>query len=80
MSKDKLIKAIKEHGKDKILQSVNAYEKHVIEKRKAGFKDLQYMNESTFWNGRYIDYISQDIPKKEPLRIVEREISNGQGY
>lgn len=79
-SRQKLIDAIKSHGKEKLIECINNYDKSVQDKRKAGFKDLQYMNESTFWNGRYIDYISQDIPKKEPLRIVEREISNGQGY
>jgi len=41
---------------------------------------LHCQNGSTFWNSGYIDYIEQKQEEKKPLRIVEREISNGQGY
>ena len=41
---------------------------------------LHCQNGSTFWNSGYIDYIEQKQEDKKPLRIVEREISNGQGY
>lgn len=77
-SKPKLIKAIKEHGEEKIINSIKAYNKYVQDERKKGFKELRYCNEQTFWNGRYIDYLDndsvlQDNDKKfqEPIVVYE---------
>lgn len=76
-SKSKLIDAIKEHGKDKIIQCIVTYEKQVQEKRKNGFKDLQFMNESTFWNGRYIDYLNTKPKENKVIEIKYQATSEG---
>ena len=77
-SKPKLIKAIKEHGEEKLINSIKSYDKYVQGERQRGFKELRYCNEQTFWNGRYIDYLDndkvlQDNDKKfkEPIVVYE---------
>lgn len=62
----KLPKLIKTHGKEVLIQSVLNYNKHVDKERNSGFKDLKYMNESTFWNGRYLDYLNVSTESKLP--------------
>ena len=48
----KLPKIIKKHGEDEILKAVKRYA------AEAKTKDKRYiLNESTFWNGRYLDYL-----------------------
>jgi len=60
-----LPKLIKKYGEDKIIDCVKEFNKDMKD------KDKQYIPyESTFWNGRYLDYISdvevtkKDIPKQ----------------
>lgn len=68
----KLPDLIDEYGKEQILRSVLRYKKFVEDKRAEGFKDMNFLNESTFWNGRYVDYLDENYviekpkPKKEP--------------
>ena len=51
--------AIEKLGEEKILQAVRNYTKDIAHQRANGFKDLNYMNGSTFFNGRYEDYLDE---------------------
>lgn len=51
--------AIEKLGEEKILQAVRNYTKDIAHQRANGFKDLNYMNGSTFFNGRYEDYLEE---------------------
>lgn len=51
--------AIEKLGEEKILQAVRNYIKDIAHQRANGFKDLNYMNGSTFFNGRYEDYLEE---------------------
>lgn len=53
----KLPKLLKTYGFEQMKRTVERYIKSVEDQRKNGFKDLKYMNESTFWNGRYMDFL-----------------------
>lgn len=76
VAKKKLPSIVKKYGKEKIIDAIKKYTKEVDTKRNNGFKDLQFVNESTFWNGRYIDYLDSPQVKTEtkPLVFVEREV------
>ena len=50
---------IEKLGEEKILQAVRNYTKDIAHQRANGFKDLNYMNGSTFFNGRYEDYLDE---------------------
>lgn len=72
---DKLPKLIKEHGEDELINSVKNYIQQ-IKKDRVEFPKKNYMNESTFWNGRYLDFIgvetqTKEEPKKINVVIVE---------
>jgi hypothetical protein len=60
----KLPKLIKLYSKEELIQAITNYNKHVEKERNNGFKDLKYMNESTFWNGRYMDYLDENFEKE----------------
>lgn len=57
----KLPKLIKLYSKEELIDSIKNYNSHVAKERSNGFKDLKYMNESTFWNGRYMDYLDENF-------------------
>lgn len=57
----KLPGIIKKYGKDQILRCISRYKESVIG------KDKKYiMNEATFWNGRYIDFLDENYGELEP--------------
>lgn len=68
----KLPGIIKQYGEEQIMRCVERYSKDVANQRKT-FPALSYMNESTFWNGRYLDYLDQEqneeITPKEPTKL-----------
>lgn len=68
---NKLPKIVKEYGEEQIIRTVERYIQFVNNKRKNEQPNLQYMNESTFWNGRYMDFLDseyQDVKTKEAPR------------
>lgn len=70
-AKKKLPTLIKKHGKDQMINTIKRYITHTDELRKQQ-TNLPYMMESTFWNGRYEDYLDEnytvvkiETPKKQ---------------
>lgn len=61
----KIPKIINDIGKDKIIECIRNYIDYVEATRRNSF-DLQYMNGSTFFNGRYLDFMEK---QKEPTAI-----------
>lgn len=51
----KLPKILKKHSEEEITRSINRYTKEV-----KGSDQQFILNESTFWNGRYIDYLDDN--------------------
>lgn len=66
----KLPKLIKQYGEEQIIKCIDRY----FEECKG--KDKQYiLNESTFWNGRYMDYLDENYKSEEkPKRRLIDEI------
>ena len=56
----KLPKLIDEYGKEQLIRCIERYIQYVSEERANGFKTLKYKNESTFWNGGYLDYLDDN--------------------
>ena len=56
----KLPKLIKDYGKEQLIRTIERYNSYVEKERKKGFKTLKYKNESTFWNGGFIDYLDDE--------------------
>lgn len=56
----KLPKLIKDYGKEQLIRAIERYNKYVDEERRKGFKTLKYKNESTFWNGGFVDYLDDE--------------------
>lgn len=54
----KIPQIIKSIGKDKLIECIDNYIEYVKETRKSF--DLQYMNGSTFFNGRYLDFMEKE--------------------
>lgn len=65
----KLPRLIKQYGEEQIIKCIDRY------CNECKGKDKQYiLNESTFWNGRYEDYLDENyLDKQEPTKIVRRE-------
>ena len=61
----KLPKLIKDYGKEQLIRAIERYNKYVDEERRKGFKTLKYKNESTFWNGGFIDYLDDEYEAVE---------------
>lgn len=59
----KIPKIIKSIGFDKLKECIDNYKEEVEIKRKNGFDKLNYVNGSTFFNGRYIDYLEENYIK-----------------
>lgn len=51
--------AIEKLGLDQMILAIDNYKKDVEHQRLNGFKDLNYMYGSTFFNGRYEDYLDE---------------------
>ena len=62
---DKLPKLIDKFGKDQIIRCVERYSRYVQEERQKGFQTLRYKNESTFWNGGYMDYLDDNYKETQ---------------
>ncbi len=56
---------LSDYSEEDLIRSIHNYIKSVEIERKNGFAELKYMNGSTFFNGRLLDYISEDyaLPK-----------------
>lgn len=69
----KLPKILKEYGEERVIECVKNYAKSVKDSK----TDKKYiLHESTFWNGRYIDYMVEEKdnePKRPPLKLVIRD-------
>jgi hypothetical protein len=69
---DKLPKLIALYSFEQILNTVKRYNADVDKKRKTQ-PNLSYMNESTFWNGRYMDYLDENYINQEvKQQLIER--------
>lgn len=55
----KIPSILKEHDIEELERCIDRYTKDVAEKRKSQ-PGLSYLNESTFWNGRYVDYLDEN--------------------
>ena len=67
----KLPKIIQQYGYEQVERAVKRYA------NECKSKDKQYiLNESTFWNGRYIDYLDQEKEVKQPFKpkLVFRDL------
>lgn len=53
----KIPKILKTVSKEKLIQAIERYKTDVEKQRNNGFKTLNYANGSTFFNGRYMDYL-----------------------
>lgn len=56
----------KKIGEDKLIECIRNYINYVEAERESGFKTLQYMNGSTFFNGRWEDYLEKE---KTPIAV-----------
>lgn len=63
----KIPKILKTVSKDKLIQAIERYKADVEKQRNNGFKTLNYANGSTFFNGRYMDYLEETEEKKEKV-------------
>lgn len=69
----KLPKILKEYSKEEIIRCISRYSNEVEG------TDKQYiLNESTFWNGRYVDYLDKNYeekskPPQRKLKLVIRD-------
>lgn len=68
----KIPKILKSISKDELIKSIERYKKDVEYQRNNGFKTLNYANGSTFFNGRYMDYLEdsegkEEIPTYKPI-------------
>ena len=57
----KLPKLIKDYGKEQLIRAIERYNEYVDEERRKGFRTLKYKNESTFWNGGFVDYLDDEF-------------------
>lgn len=63
---------IKKYGKDQLINGIKRYEEYVLNTRETGF-NLQFKNESTYWNNGYIDYLNENyIPVEGTALAVEK--------
>ena len=58
---NKLPKLIKQYGKEQLIRGIDRYIKFVEVERLNGFTTLKFKNESTYWNGGYMDYLDENF-------------------
>lgn len=68
----KIPEILKKISKEELIRSIQRYEKSVVSERQNGF-NRRFMNESTFWNGRYVDYLDKNTETEKPKRIPTAE-------
>ena len=56
----KLTSLLKDYSKEELIRTVTRYNQYVYTTRNTGF-NLKFQNESTFWNGGYIDYLDSNF-------------------
>lgn len=61
----KLPKLIKKHGKEELIRGIRRYREFVERERLNGFPTLSYKNESTWWNGGYMDYLDENYVEQQ---------------
>jgi len=59
---------LKEFNQEQLELSITRYKEDVEIQRANGFKELKYMNGSTFFNGRIHDYIGDDFKLTESVK------------
>lgn len=65
----KLLGLIKQYGEEQIIRCVEKYTKG------CRWKEKQFiLNESTFWNGRYIDYLDQEFTQSIIKKLIEERL------
>lgn len=65
----KLPGIIKQYGEEQIMRCVERYAKECRGKEKQFI-----LNESTFWNGRYIDYLDQELTQLTNKKTIEERL------
>lgn len=73
----KIPKILKTISKDEIIKTIERYKKDVENQRNNGFKTLNYANGSTFFNGRYMDYL-EDI--KQEVQPTYKPVQDNFNY
>jgi predicted phage replisome organizer len=68
-AKKKLPQLIKLYGVEQMIRTVERYNAYIVKQRKIQ-PSLNYLNESTFWNGRYEDYLDENVNELEVTRPV----------
>ena len=75
---NKLPKLIKTYGKEQLLRGIDRYIKFVEVERLNGFPTLKFKNESTYWNGGYMDYLDENF--KTEVATSKRYSDFGAAY
>lgn len=70
----KIPKIIKSIGYDKLVECIENYIKYVDIQRNNGFKTLKYLNGSTFFNGRYEDYLEEVKVETNTVKEEKKEV------
>lgn len=70
VAKKKLPQLIKKYSVEELIRSCERYEQSVIEKRKKQ-PDLNFVMESTFWNGRYMDFLDENYVEEKQTNSKE---------
>ena len=63
VAKKKLPDLIKSYSAEQLIRCCERYTEYVEVKRKSEQPNLSYLNEGTFWNGRYEDYLDANYEK-----------------
>lgn len=71
----KLPKLIKEYGKDQLIRGIDRY-RNFVAKERISFPGLKYKNESTWWNGGYMDYLDENYMEQQ---TEKQAVSNSWG-
>ena len=75
---NKLPKLIKTYGKEQLIRGIDRYIKFVEAERLNGFPTLKFKNESTYWNGGYMDYLDENF--KTETTTSKRYSDFGEAY
>ena len=75
---NKLPKLIKTYGKEQLMRGIDRYIKFVEVERLNGFPTLKFKNESTYWNGGYMDYLDENF--KTEATTSKRYSDFGEAY
>lgn len=65
----KVPKLLNQYGEKTLLQCIENYNK-----TKKGVEKQYIMHESTFWNGRFRDYLDENVEEEKKVQPIERKI------